>query len=559
MSKWFVLLAVVCLGCATRSPPLDGLGPSVSPPTAPPRLEGLGERRRPISQANAEGQKWFDQGLNLVYGFNHDESVKAFRHATAVSPECAMCFWGLAYALGPHINNPAVPPEVEKAASQAVKQSVALAAGASEVERALIEALSTRYADPQPKDRAPLDQAYAEAMRAVYAKHPHDADVAALTAEALMDLHPWDTYAADGTPKPWMPEILQLTEVALKLEPRHPLANHLYIHAVEASSDPSRGLGAADVLRELQPGLGHMVHMPSHIDVRTGNWEQAIDANRKAIAADEAYRAQVPRQGFYSIYMVHNHQMLAYAAMMSGRSAEALQGMSTITSGIPPEFRKEAVALLDGYYAMPLEVLVRFGKWDDLLATPEFDPDLPASRALRHAARGVAYAAKGDVAHALEEQAAFRAARARVPDGWVMGQNPMPAIFEVAEHLLAGEILYRQARDAASADQAFVELRKAVAAEDALRYDEPPDWILPTRHALGASLLRSRRFAEAEQVFREDLKKVPGNGWALLGLSQSLRFQGKKPEAAEVEQRFRAVWARADIEVHSACLCQPGP
>jgi len=507
-----------------------------------------------VSHANEEAQAWFDQGLNLVYAFNHDESVKAFAYAAALSPECAMCFWGVAYAHGPHINNTSMSAENAKAAVAAIRQAQTLADRAEPAERALIQALAQRYHDPELPDRGPLDTAYAEAMRAVWKQFPKDADIGALTAEALMDLHPWDLHTSDGKPKPWTPEIIAVTQATLALSPAHPMGNHLLIHALEASDEPGLAQAAADRLRDAQPGLGHMVHMPSHIDVRTGHWDAAIVANQKAIAADARYRARVPKQGFYALLMMHNQHMLAYAAMMSGRSAETLAAMKGLVDGIPDDFRRNAPADVDAYFALPLEALMRFGRWDELLAVPDFAEDLPAARALRHAARGVAFAAKRDVPHALEEKGAFEAARSRVPAKTAMGLNSVVTLNELAGHLLAGEILYAQAKP----DAAFAELRQAVAAEDTLRYDEPPDWIQPARHALGAALIQSRRFAEAEVVFREDLHRTPDNGWALFGLAQALRMQGKKAEADPVEKAFQRVWVKADLPLHAACLCQPG-
>ncbi len=517
-------------------------------------LDGLGSHSRPVSHASPEAQRWFDQGLNLVFGFNHDESLKAFARAAADSPDCAMCFWGIAYANGPHINNPAVPADHAAAAVEALAKARAAAGAATPVEQALIAALIPRYADPQPADRGPLDIAYAEAMRGVRKAFPADADVAALAAEALMDLHPWDLYEQDGRPKAWTDEIVTATEAALGLDPRNPLANHLYIHAVEASLTPARGARAAETLRDLQPGLGHMLHMPSHIDVRIGHWAKAVEANRRAIEADRRYTQLVPRQGFYALYMMHNHQMLAYAALMSGRSQEALDAAREMVKGIPAGFLKEATPFIDGYFALPLEVLLRFGRWDEILAEPDFSDTLPASRALRHAARGVAFAAKGDLAQAREEQRAFEAARAQVPPSFAMGQNPVSNVLAVAGHLLAGELLYRGGRQRAG----IAELRRAVAAEDSLRYDEPPAWVQPVRHALGAALAQSGRQAEAEAVFREDLRRAPANGWALIGLSRALRQQGKKAQAAAVEQQFRKAWEQADVQLHSACFCLQG-
>ncbi len=548
----FIAGLVGLLSCAAPKATPAPAGPLLPP--APPVLEGLGDLKRPVSHASPEAQRWFNQGLSLVYGFNHDEALRAFAYAAAVSPQCAMCFWGVAYSNGPHINNPVVTPEQAKVATQASRKAQALASEATAVEQALIAALAKRYVEPQPEDRRPLDIAYAEAMRGVRQAFPGDADVVALTAEALMTLHPWDYYTLEGAPLEWTPEIVDVTAAALALNPRHPLANHVYIHAVEASREPARAQAAADRLRDLQPGLGHMVHMPSHIDVRTGQWEKAIVANQRAIEADARYQKLVPRQGFYAVYMAHNHHMLAYAAMMTGRSAVALSMIQALVDGIPPEFRKEAAPLVDGMYALPLEVQMRFGKWDEILAAPDFGEDLPASRALRHAARSIAFAAKGDVPSARQAQQAFEAARKLVPHEHVMGLNPMSALNDLVSHLVEGELLYREKKQ----DLGLAELRRAVELEDRLRYSEPPDWIQPTRHALGAALTQSKKYPEAEAVFREDLRRQPNNGWALFGLARALKLQGKAAEAAKMEKQFNEVWKHADLKLNSACLCQPG-
>jgi tetratricopeptide (TPR) repeat protein len=546
--------AALALACAA--------GKSSEIPTARPvpalpetvALEGLGSHRRPVTSASAEAQRWFDQGLNVVFAFNHDEAIRAFTRAAAVSPDCAMAYWGIAYANGPHINNPNLDEQHAKAAWTALQRAQAVAAKASPVEQGLIAALAKRYADPPPADRAPLDGAYAEAMRALHARFPKDADVAALSAEAQMDVHPWDYWREDGTPQPWTAELLRTIDAGLAVDARHPMLNHLYIHAVEASPDPARATSAADTLLRLQPGLGHMVHMPSHIFVRTGRWADAIDSNERAIAADAAYRKKVPLQGFYSIYMAHNHHMLAYAAMMSGRSALALRAANDLVAGIPAEFRAAMAPVVDLYYAMPLEVLMRFGRWEEILAAPDFDADLPGARALRHVARAIAYSARGDVARAKEEQRLFTEARTKVTPGAVYGNNPVSSVLDVAEKMLEGEVLFRDGNE----KEGLAALRKAVALEDALRYDEPPEWINPVRHALGAALSQSGRFAEAEAVFREDLRRIPANGWSLYGLARALELQKNQAEALRFRREFHGVWKEADVQIKSACFCQQG-
>ena len=518
-----------------------------------PLFEGLGSHSRRITTGSPEARRYFDQGLAFLYAFNHDEAIRSFRRAGEIDPKCAMAFWGVAVANGPHINNPVVPEERAKAAWEALARARDLAPGASPVERALIEALASRYAWPQPEDRKPLEGAYADAMRAVWKAYPKDADVGALFAESLADLRPWDLWTPDGRPQPGTEELVATLESVLVLDPKHPLANHLMIHAVEASPHPEKADGAADALRDLQPGLGHLVHMPSHIDVRRGRWQQAIDANAKAIEADRRYRARSPNQGFYRLYMAHNHHMLTYGAMMTGQSALALKTIREMADGIPLEFVKEN-PWADGFLAMPLEVLMRFGKWDEILAEPAFPDFVPISRSLQHYARAVAHAAKGDVAAAEKEQAAFLEARTRVPKEATFGNNSGSDVLDVAERLMKGEILYRSGK----VDEGIAALREAVAREDALRYDEPPDWIQPVRHPLGAALLQAGRFAEAETVFREDLAKLPGNGWGLYGLQRAVALQKKLDEAASAEMLFDAVWQKADLKIKSPCLCLPG-
>jgi tetratricopeptide (TPR) repeat protein len=452
-----------------------------------------------------------------------------------------------------------VPPARAKAAWEALSKAKATAAQASEIERQLIDALSHRYADPQPDDRKPLDEAYAAAMRKVWRANPTDADVGALFAEALMDLRPWDLWLASGQPQPGTEEVVATLEAVLTQDPHHPLGLHLYIHAVEASPHPEKAVAPADRLRTLQPGLGHMVHMPSHIDVRLGQWSKAIEANSKAIEADRAYRQASPRQDFYRIYMAHNQHMRAYAAMMSGQSKLAVDSINEMADGIPSEWIKENALMADGFAAMPLEVLVRFGRWDDVLASPEPPDYLPISRSLRHVARGIAHAARGDAAKARAEQAAFLAARKLVKDEATVGNNKGHDVLNVAEHLLAGEILIREgAIDKGAIDRGIAELREAVRCEDALRYSEPPDWIHPIRHALGANLLAVGRPADAEKVYRESLGRLPNDGWALFGLAQSLKQQGKPAAAAPFEARFAEVWTGADTKISSSCFCQPG-
>ena len=522
---------------------------------AEPLFEGLGTHSRPITTNSPEAQRYFDQGLNFYFGFNHGAAIRSFQEAARLDPGCAMAHWGVALANGPHINIPMVPPPAAAMAWKELVLAQQNAGQASPVERALIAALAWRYADPQPADRGPLDRDYADAMREVWRDYPQDADVGTLFAEALMDLRPWDQWTPAGQERPGTAEVLATLNAVIALDVNHPFANHLYIHAVEASPLPARALAAADRLLNLQPGLAHNVHMASHIYIRIGRWDDAVDSNSRAIAAVRRYEeVSGPAQGPLLIYNAHNEHMLAYAGMMTGQSEMAISHIRTMATSFPEEFLKEYAPFVDAYVAMPYEVLLRFGRWDDVLAAPDHAAYLPFSRAMRHAARGIAFAAKGDVAAARTEQQAYLAAAALVPATETAGPVVAQTILAVVEPMVAGEILYRDGH----VDEGLAKLREAVHAEDALHYIEPPAWFLPVRHSLGASLMRSHRFAEAEQVYRDDLARLPENGWSLFGLAESLRLQRKQTEAAAIDAQFRKVWAQADVQIHSSCFCQPG-
>ena len=521
---------------------------------AVPLFEGLGTTGRKVTTSSADAQRYFDQGLCFLFAFNHDEAIRSFHRAAELDPDCPLAWWGIALAHGPHINFPVLPPERNKLALEALAKAQKLAGKGTPSEQALIAALATRYAESPPEDRKPLDEAYAAAMRKVWQKYPDDADIGSLFAESLMDLRPWDLWLPAGKPQPGTEEVVATLERVLTQSPRHPLAIHLYIHAVEASSQPERAIEPADRLRDLQPGLGHLVHMPSHIDVRVGSWKKAIQANAKAIEADARYRAQSPEQNFYRVYMAHNHHMLAYAAIMRGQSELATKSINNMVREMPAEWIKENAGMADGFTAMPLEVLVRFGRWKEVLDAPEPPEYLPFSRAMRHCARGIAFAALADVEKAGLEQSQFLLARAQVPAEARVGNNAASDVLAVGEMLLAGEILVR----AGKFDEGVRALQVAVEREDRLRYSEPPDWIHPVRHALGATLLSAGRAEEAEKVYRTDLQRLPNNGWSLYGLSQSLRMQKKESEAKQLDLKFLDAWSEADVKIKSSCFCQPG-
>lgn len=525
-------------------------------PPAEPHFDGLGKPWRKITTTSAEAQRYFDQGLAFLYAFDHEEAIRSFQAAAQADPDCAMAWWGIACASGPHINFPLVTPDRLALAMDALAHAQKAAAKASPVEQALIAAQAKRYASPQPENRHPLDEAYANAMRDAWKQFSRDADVGVLFAESLLDLRPWDQWKPDGSPQPGTEEVLATLKAVSAIAPDHPHALHLTIHAYEASPHPEQADAAAERLRDLQPGLGHMVHMPSHIDVLRNRWAAAVAANEKAVAADAAYRAKVKQPlGLMWMYMAHNRHMLAYAAMMSGRSALALRHVRAMAAEFPAEFVKGDFApVADFFMAVQYEVMVRFGRWDEILAESAPSDEQLMPTALWHSARTIALTVKERLTEARVEFAAFRAARAKIPADVQLANNSAQGILAVAESMAEGELLFREGKR----EEGLKALREAVAHDDALRYDEPPDWMLPARHALGAALLQADQPAEAEQAFRADLVKHPGNGWALYGLARSLHLQGKHQEAKAADGLFRAAWKDADFELTSPCLCQPG-
>ncbi len=521
-----------------------------------PLYDGLGSYSRKITTDSADAQRYFDQGLGFLHGFNHRAAIRAFQQAAELDPECAMAHWGVALACGPHINSMAVPPPAAELAWKELELAQKNAGNASPVERALIGALAKRYANPQPEDRSGLDRAYADAMRQVWKKYPKDPDVGAFFAEAMMNLRPWDQWTPEGKPEPGTDEVIATLEAVLRLNLKHPFANHLYIHAVEASPHPERASAAANRLRDSQPGLAHNVHMPSHIDIRTGRWLEAVDTNTKAVAADQHYQKifGAPK-GFLNVYVAHNRHMLAYAAMMTGQRDLAMKHIRAMVAEFPADFLKENALQAEGFVAMPLEVMVRFGLWDEILAEPEHYTDkMWFTHAFHHAARAIAFAANGNTAGARKAQSVFLERAKLVPKEESLGNNSCEAILDVMKPMVEGEILVAEGKT----DRGIKQLQAAIKNEDVLKYDEPPGWLIPVRHSLGAVLMKQQRFAEAEQVYREDLARLPENGWSLLGLAESLRRQKKNAdEVAQTQAKFEKVWAKADLTITTSCLCQP--
>lgn len=505
-----------------------------------PRLKGLGTHHHPVTTASPQAQRFFDQGLILSFGFNHREAARSFRQAQALDPTCAMCYWGEALVLGPNINA-GMDVADNPRAYEAAQRALALAVKASEPERAYIEALAKRYAKEPPDDRSGLDRAYAEAMGEVAQRFPDDSDAASLYAEALMDTMPWAYWEADGAPKPATVRLLGTLEGVLATAPEHPLANHLYIHAVE-KVHPERGVAAADRLGDLVPGAGHLVHMPGHIYIRVGRYADAVAANEKAVLADNAYIAQCHAQGLYPVaYVPHNHHFLAAAASFIGDKKKALAASLHIRDRQDTRLmRQPGYATLQHYWSMPYFAWVRFGQWDTLIAEPAPAEDLIYPNGIWNYGRGLAQIRTGDLggAAASLQRLTESADDPEMAATRLWEINTMAQILAIAREVLSGEVALARG----DSDEAIRHLQTAVAREDALTYVEPSDWYVPARHNLGAALLALGRAPEAEAVYRKDLEVYPGNGWSLAGLAQSLRTQGKTAEAEQARRQFLQVW-----------------
>jgi tetratricopeptide (TPR) repeat protein len=533
-------LAALVLAAACQSPPPDEAASALAAvgSSMPALYDNLGRHHYPISTSNPRAQQFFDQGLRLTYAFNHAEAIRAFHEAARLDPQCAICHWGAALAHGPNINAP-MDSAAGVAAYAALQQALALREHATPSERALIEALAARYAEVPPADRAHLDSAYAAAMADVVSRFPDDLDAATLHAEARMNLRPWNYWTRDGRPYPGTAEIVQALETVLERNPDHPGACHYYIHAVEAV-EPEKAVSCAERLARLMPGAGHIVHMPAHIYIRVGRWEDAIRANRHAVHTDEQYIADQRPTGVYPIaYYPHNYHFLSFAATMVGRSEEAIRAAKAVVDNVPVDVARQVPPMepLLPYHHL---TLVTFGRWDEVLSTPEPPRDLRYATGMVAYARGVAHAAKGDATAAAAALDTLRRIAAEPHD------EMNEPVLQLAVHALQGEIAFRGG-DLASAARHF---RAAIAVEDELPYMEPPHWYYPVRHSLGAVLLRQGDAAGAERVYQEDLRRFPSNGWALHGLWQSLRAQeGSGEAAADAEQRFTRAWASADVQL----------
>ena len=521
-----------------------------------PLFEGMGEFHRPITTADPDAQKYFDQGMVLAFGFNHAESIRSFRAAQTLDPSCAMCFWGEALATGPNINVTAngkavMSADEQVAAYAALQKAVELAPNATAAEQDVIHALEARYAATPVDDRTAFDRAYATALGELVTKYPEDDDIAAMYAEAWMNTMPWDYWSDSTTPRPDAIGAINALEAIIDRSPEHPLALHLYIHALEASADPGRAEAAADTLADLVPASGHLVHMPAHIYWRVGRYNDAAEANVRAAQVDEEYIAACNAQGFYpALYYPHNIHFLWASASMQGRSAVAIEAGEKVAANVRLEMIDE-FPTVEFFHTIPLLTLVQFARWDDILAKPQPRADLAFSNAIWHYARGTAMARSGDVEAAQAEQAALVPLMANDKVLFLDGADyPASVLLGIANDLLLGDIALAQG----GTDQAIAHFETAVAAQDALPYMEPPFWYYPTRQTLGFALMQAGRAADAETVYRADLEEYPHNGWSMKGLTNALEAQGREGEAAEARMHFNQSWSMADVEIEASRL-----
>jgi tetratricopeptide (TPR) repeat protein len=516
-----------------------------------PIFEGYGDHHHPISSANPKTQAYFDQGVRLLFGFNHAEAIRSFREAARLDPDCAMCWWGVGFALGPNINLP-MQADAAAPAWAAVEMARSREAKASPEEVAWIEALATRYAKQPPADRHPLDEAFATAMGKVWASYPADMDAGVFYAEAMMDTQPWDYWESDAqTPRGHGAEIDSALESVMKQEPLHPGALHLYIHAVEASNTPERAEAAADKLEPLMPAAGHIVHMPSHIYYRVGRYADAVKVNMLAAAADEKYIATTHAQGFYPLgYYSHNIHFLWTSSEMMGRYGAANDAAQRVikaaSAGLPIAASIPPVQL---YLFVPVVTDLRFGKWDAVLAEPRPADDLKIDVAMSLYARGFAFANKRDFRDARHDRRLLQAMIDRKDFAAIDAFGvPGTKMAQVGAALLDGEI----ARLTGHLDQAVLHFRTARQVEATIPYTEPPYWHQPVSHILGAALLEAKKPAEAEDVYRDSLKHFRIDGWALYGLAQALDAQGRHAEASTVRAEFEKAWSLADVKLPSS-------
>ena len=520
-----------------------------------PLFSGMGSFHMPITTRDTDAQRYFDQGMVLAFGFNHAESIRSFRAAQTLDSDCAMCFWGEALATGPNINvtnngKAVMTPEERASARAAIDHALTLVDGVTPKERSWILALDKRYDGQRETPRDPLDRAWADALADMVDAYPDDMTVASVYAEALMNTMPWDYWGPSGEAKPDTQAVIKSLERVMAAEPEHPLALHLYIHALEASSNAQKAEGAADALANLVPGSGHLVHMPSHIYFRVGRYQDAALANIRAADIDEAYIAECNAQGFYpALYYPHNIHFLWASATMQGQSELSLKSARRVVENVRIE-QVEQFPTIQFFRTVPMLSLVRFARWEEILSEPEPHAPFAFARAIWHYGRGVAYASMENKESALNELAAIERLEPEVDEIFMGNVYPAKSLIGIAKSLLRGEISFRSSAMAA----AVTSFEEAVAMQDALPYTEPPFWYYPTRQSLGAALLADGRAAEAQLVFEADLEQYPMNGWSLYGLTEALNAQWLTASAEAARQRFETVWQFSDVTLSSSVL-----
>lgn len=543
-NTFFVIATSILLAVASAAPAFGQHQHSAAPAKPAKLMTGLGNLHHPVSTRNTEAQRFFDQGLALIYAFNHDEAARSFRRASELDPQLAMAYWGIALAVGPNYNEATVDAERVKAACEAMQKAASLAAAATEREREYITALAKRFStDPQP-DYKKLALAYRDAMRELYRRHPDDLDAATLYADSMMNVRPWQLWTKDGQPVEGTEEIVAVLEEVLKRQPDHIGANHLYIHAVEASTTPHRALPSAARLEKLAPQAGHLVHMPAHVYIRTGDYAAAAKSNEEAAEVDRAYIKATGAQGVYPLmYYNHNLHFLVESYNRMGKLSDAEQAARQLEANARPHAK--AMPMIETFVVAPLFVMLRFEQWDKILRVPEPDRALASTHAIWRYAKGVAFAMTRKADEARKEREALAAEAKQIPANVTFGQNSMSNVIKIAEHSLDARIAWATDERARSIEA----WRSAVRAWDALNYAEPPDWYHPVRESLGAALILNGDAASAEKVFRDDLKENPRNARSLFGLMKSLEAQGKRDAAIRVEAEFKAAWKNAEIQL----------
>jgi tetratricopeptide (TPR) repeat protein len=518
-----------------------------------PIIDGLDVLNFPVTTKNNLAQQYINQGLVLAYGFNHAEAARSFYYATKLDPECAMAYWGFAYVLGPNYNAGMEPDNYERAYI-AIQKALQLSNNdISTKEKALINALSKRYIKAPVDDRSKLDLAYSNAMKKVYENFSNDADVAALYAESIMDLHPWDLWDKKGNPKEWTPKIISTLEHAIVLDPKHPGAHHFYIHTIETSFEPEKGLKSAQLFDDdLVPGAGHLVHMPSHIYIRTGDYHKGTLSNIRAIAVDSSYVSACNAQGAYPLaYFPHNYHFMAATATLEGNSKWAIEASNKVAEHSNILLMKEpGWGTIQHYYTIPYYVHVKFGKWEEILEMKSEDPTLKYPEGVRNYARGMAFLGLKDITRAKKELVSLEnyAKDESLKDITIWGINSVDILLQIAKRVLKAEILASEL----NYDKSITLLKEAVIIEDGLNYNEPPDWFFSVRHNLGAVQIEAKKYEDAIDTFEEDLQRLPKNGWALHGLKLVYTKLNKPNKVSEIDKRLKTIWATSDTKLSSS-------